>query len=235
MNLKRVTITGADDSVDPMDLVKLSEEFPFVEWGILFGRGQGTSRFPSTEWLYRLATVFPKSMKLSAHLCGRWVRDFVLNSNFSWSREYRSFSSIFQRVQLNFHSQYHRQDINFPFLLEEMARGWSFILQRDGVNDEAARILSYRGLCVPLFDTSGGAGVLPGQWPAAWPKVYCGYAGGLGPENILEQLEKIGSAAGNQPFWVDMERRVRSEDDSQFDLEKVRSVLSQVAEFVKAE
>ena len=31
--LDRVTITGADDSVRPTDLLELSREFPFVEWG----------------------------------------------------------------------------------------------------------------------------------------------------------------------------------------------------------
>ncbi|MHB1675039.1 MAG: hypothetical protein ACYCSP_12405 [Acidobacteriaceae bacterium] len=35
MKLETVTITGADDSTDIVELAELSEEFPFVEWGIL--------------------------------------------------------------------------------------------------------------------------------------------------------------------------------------------------------
>lgn len=35
MPLTRVTITGADDAVEPAELQALSHEFPFVEWGIL--------------------------------------------------------------------------------------------------------------------------------------------------------------------------------------------------------
>ena len=33
-----VTITGADDSIQPSQLLDLQKEFPFVEWGILLSR-----------------------------------------------------------------------------------------------------------------------------------------------------------------------------------------------------
>ena len=39
MKLTRVTITGADDSVEPRALAELSEAFPFVEWGLLMSKG----------------------------------------------------------------------------------------------------------------------------------------------------------------------------------------------------
>ena len=57
MKLDRVTITGADDSVDPLQLRALSLEFPFVEWGILVSHSNTicTSypkpRFPSPKWI----------------------------------------------------------------------------------------------------------------------------------------------------------------------------------------
>jgi hypothetical protein len=51
-----VTITGADDIVDHDDMLKLCEEFPFLEWGILvsFDRA-GTARYPSVPWLIELS------------------------------------------------------------------------------------------------------------------------------------------------------------------------------------
>lgn len=49
-----------------------------------------------------------------------------------------------------------------------------------------------------------------------------GYAGGLGPENINEQLYRISSVAKG-PIWIDMETRVRSQYDLDFD--KVTDVL----------
>ena len=48
--LTTVTITGADDRVDPWELARLSEEFPHVEWGVLISTGRaGTPRYPSTR------------------------------------------------------------------------------------------------------------------------------------------------------------------------------------------
>lgn len=55
-----------------------------------------------------------------------------------------------------------------------------------------------------LFDTSSGFGILPEKWPELLPELYCGYAGGLGPDNLQEQLEKIESVIGDNEIWVDM-------------------------------
>lgn len=243
MILDRVTITGADDSIDPIDLVKLSEEFPFVEWGILFSpRHQGSYRYPSDKWLSEFWKVRKSSMKLSAHLCGRWVRDIVLDADFSWFRDYASISDFFQRVQLNFHGQYHRKSIHLEHNLKAI-NSKQFILQCDAVNDNDILSLANSGACVPLFDVSGGAGKVPEKWPEVWPGIYCGYAGGLGPHNVDSELHRIEGVVSlddrihidfdeevvgpDVRIWIDMEKNVRSEDDSLFDLDKVRDVLVQ--------
>lgn len=225
MLLDRITITGADDSIRPQELVALSEEFPLVEWGILFsGRRQGMPRYPSEDWLKDLRDC-ATTMKLSAHLCGRWVRDFVTEGQFTWVELSMPVSAIFQRVQLNFHGEYHRMSPDLPILLARKKWMFDFILQCDSVNDDVARVLANQGLIQPLFDLSGGAGIVPAEWLDAWPGIYCGYAGGLGPETLPEELPKIAARTKGQPFWIDMERRVRSEDDKVFDLVKVRQVL----------
>ena len=75
--LKIVTVTGADDSVNPVSLLDLSERYPFVEWGILLSKsGVGNSRFPSYEWLEDLGKVnrsvsVGANFKLSAHIYGK--------------------------------------------------------------------------------------------------------------------------------------------------------------------
>lgn len=242
MKLNRVTITGADDSVSPDDLVQLSREFPFVEWGILFSQSsQGRARFPTDEWVAKLvvAGVYG-DMKLCAHLCGGWVRDLVLAGNFTFKKHYPGFFSEIERVQINFHGQFHRACVGFDDILIAHVhppisdRPLQFILQCDGVNDRAVDRLAGLRIAVPLFDQSGGGGILPRVWPLAWPGVYCGYAGGLGPDNVAGQLKHIARAAEGETVWIDMERRVRSVDDSQFDLSKVRAVLEAVAGYVTA-
>jgi phosphoribosylanthranilate isomerase len=96
----------------------------------------------------------------------------------------------------------------------------------DGVNDQLLHWARSQGIdAVPLFDLSGGAGILPEQWPEPIEGVYCGYAGGLSPENVAEQLEKIEAVTPNARIWIDAETHVRSNGDQLFDLEKVRRFL----------
>ena len=205
MKLDRVTITGADDSVKPSELIALSRQFPFVEWGILFGSHPQTPRFPSDKWVVELCerTVPQKrAIRLSAHLCGRWVRDWVGQASPTWRLSYGGF----QRIQFNFHGQFHRAA---PGFLATLTDEKEYIFQVDGVNDHAVEWPRREGVIntVPLFDTSGGAGILPDGWPAP-NGLYCGYAGGLGPDNLKEQIPAIGKAAGDARFWIDMETRV---------------------------
>jgi hypothetical protein len=79
--------------------------------------------------------------------------------------------------------------------------------------------------CSTLFDMSHGAGVLPKEWLVPVDGVRCGYAGGLSPENVVEQIKLIESKVGDYELWIDMETQIRSNADQQFDLAKVVSVL----------
>lgn len=233
MNLDRVTVTGADDSVEPEALVALTEKYPFVEWGILFsGSRQGGPRYPSNAWIDRLANLSLRPPNLCAHLCGKWVRDLVLEGEASWWSKYEPLPTIFNRVQLNFHGQFHKAGKGFPSKLKRLGLIHAFILQHDGVNDETILKLGADLPVAPLFDRSGGAGVLPASWPKPIWK-YQGYAGGLSPENIEDELHRILDAAGESRIWIDVETRVRSNDDSLFDLQKVEVFLKRCQPFVR--
>ena len=74
-----------------------------------------------------------------------------------------------------------------------------------------------------LFDESGGRGKR-GDWPDPWPVLpgmRCGYAGGLGPDNVDEALEFV-ERHPDARIWLDMESGVRTND--WMDLEKVEAV-----------
>jgi tRNA-splicing ligase RtcB len=78
-----------------------------------------------------------------------------------------------------------------------------------------------------LYDLSHGGGVLPEKWdhPLAKTAIPCGFAGGLSPENVASQIAKIQDVMGEADFWIDAETHLRSADDRQFDLAKVRRFL----------
>ncbi len=224
MILDRVTITGADDSIHPQHLLDLSKSYPFVEWAILVSQSsEGHPRFPKSHWIKTLQNLDGiENINLSLHLCGKWVRDLLMGEiTFpDWMLE------KFQRVQLNFHAEKTKCDPERFLEALKVFKGKQIIFQFDdnGGNEHFKAVAnSIDG--APLFDTSGGAGVLPDHWPSM-EQDYCGYAGGLGPDNLEEQIQAIGKAAGTEGhIWIDMETKVRSKDNQFFDLGLVNECL----------
>lgn len=229
--LNKVTITGACDSTDVGEMVELSAEFPFAEWGILLSKNQeGCGRFPSREWMAKFVSAASgKLVPVSAHLCGSWVRELLLGQ-----LDWRDLPIAFEwagRVQINTHAERHMATRAFFDRLGERPK--QFIIQLDGVNDHLYNAALHIGhLNVSgLFDGSHGAGVSPERWPLGNMDGHYGYAGGLGPENVIAEIAKIERVAIGY-FWIDMERKIRSEDDSVLDMAKVRKVLELTAPLV---
>jgi|SRR6185437_10203915 len=237
MKLTKVTITGADDKTDIQQLVDLSFRFSFVEWGILVSKAKtGSRRFPSEDWINAFTVEAAKNnLNVATHICGRWTRELIAGT-LKWY-DLPSCIDVCQRIQINTHADARTAILTRPLAMAEklLEREKIYIFQLDGVNNSLP-------LCFPdprikkagLFDLSGGAGVLPNQWLSPNDAFPCGYAGGLGPENILEQLTKIDAVCPpDYETWVDMERRVRTDDDEELDLARVTSVLEQVAGLIQ--
>lgn len=248
MDLTKVTITGADDHTPVEELAALSLDYGYVEWGILARRSESftrtTPRFPSVYWIQELFTaarivnrLHPRHlpMQLSLHLCGDVLRSMLMGV-WTLPEEYKT---GFQRMQLNFHGEPIRCDVAAFHALLTLMPKVQFIFQVDGGqgSDLLEQLSDYsdrRGRsvdAVSLFDLSHGAGVSPDEWPKP---VYMetadsyephGYAGGLGPHNLQQELQRISDAVGDRqcPVWVDMETHVRSGGD--LDLELVKQAL----------
>lgn len=231
MKVKYITFTGADDLNMPKDLLKISRMYPFVEWGILLSATQeGGLRFPSKQWMDILADLAGDSdMNLSGHLCGRWLRDLLVGA---FTVPHRLGWKAFKRIQLNFHAD--ELSINTP-LFHQLLRGLnkSFIFQVDGRNEVVYRDAIEAGVkAYPFFDLSHGAGVLPASWDVPLDNQFCGYAGGLGPDNLKDQLKTIDKSVGDREIWVDIETQVRSNNGKEFDLDKVMKCIEIVKPYV---
>lgn len=244
--LRQVTITGADDSVSYYRLFEISKQFPFVEWGILLSKNsEGYFRFPSWKWIEGLITEKPASVTISGHLCGSWVRDIVAGGS-EFLNTHRELSHEFARFQLNFHGQVHiapspEKFIDSLVFLTGLNRQ-PVIFQLDGVYSQIyslarGQYARHRGIeALALHDVSGGAGILPEQWPQPMGD-YCGYAGGLSPDNLAEQLKLIQDRIRNKdgslyPIWIDAETHIRSTDNSTFETVKAEAFLGIAEPFV---
>jgi hypothetical protein len=233
MKLTFLTLTGADDNTDPKKMAELSERFPFVEWALLFSQAKaGVSRYPSLDWVENALPIL-SGCNLSAHLCGKWVDD--ANKGRITFLDAESMSGAFGRLQLN------QAKGRLLKVLKGETDFWHCAFDKPiilGGPYQAFNIptdaFMLHGVS-PLFDCSGGMGILASEWPApALDKygkpLFCGYAGGLGPDNIEEELAKIEAVVGDAEIWVDMESKIRNNKD-ELDLEKCEQVLTRAKQW----
>ncbi|HIH2752473.1 TPA: hypothetical protein ACYLN4_008340 [Burkholderia lata] len=230
-SLLRVTFTGADDHTDIEALFELGMRFPGqIEFGILYSLTQmGVGRYPSKEWLNRLCQRLAgrsdkekDGIRFSLHVCGRAVADMVTNRAAPIA-----LLEQFDRVQLNFRSDGYEIDDIRHFVSRMDAIGIEVITQHNSANaDLWSRLVAEKNHAV-LFDESYGRGVECSAWHEPLPDIFCGYAGGLGPDNVYRCLGEIQKAAGRMSYWIDMEGKLRNEHD-QFDLSRVEAVMAEV-------
>lgn len=252
VNLRFLGFCGVDDSVDPREMVALSRKYPTLEWGVLFRPDkEGTPRYASMEWLKRLSCVSARTnIRLAAHLCGHRVDD-LLNGDMNFvSTLFTRYG--FKRFQINA-TKVNGVDTSKlsqqALVLQEIIQAnkhIEFIIQR---NEETQPLwmpliswLEAQGEAERpsnvsfLFDSSCGLGILGTSWPVAPSMgINFGYAGGIGPTNIDEQLNLMARSAPGRVLWVDMESSLRSKKKDEagtdidiFDLDKVKVCIQKV-------
>lgn len=201
----RITVTGADENT-PLDaLADLARD---AEIGLLYTAApEGRNRYPSREWLHRAALLLEGQFAL--HVCGRAARAELLEGGL------RRLTHGAARVQVN-----GRVEPRELASIGARLRGQTVITQHTDAND-GLRIESLDNHAL-LVDQSGGRGVSPDAWLKPRTEKTVGFAGGLGPDNLLSELPRI--AAVTEPgWWVDMEGKLRTND--WFDVEKARCAV----------
>ena len=173
---------------------------------------------------------------LSLHVCGKWARE-VSKGDWSFVHDLTHKSvyvNWFDRVQLNFapYIKYicdadwtNPEKIDFLQGISVAAKTISnvqFIFQMgDFYNRLSYEAQAYGANAVSFLDGSGGQGKLPENWNTSTG--YCGYAGGLSPENLHEQISLIFAASNGNPFWIDVETGVRT--NNLLNMTRVRKFL----------
>jgi hypothetical protein len=205
-----ITFTGADDRTDVDGMIELSAHYP-IEWGILFSPSQQgrSQRFPSGQAQSRFLW---SGLDLAAHLCGAHSRNIMDGRDIESPVDL----GIFKRIQINtFNPDTAR--------INTFRKDWGprCIAQATGKTFPKDTSIDW------LFDVSGGAGAVPEKWPP-YPGRFVGYAGGIGPDNVLQVIDEI---AASGPYWIDMETKVRTNE--WFDLGLCRRVCEAVYGLVR--
>lgn len=181
--------------------------------------------------------------RLSAHLCGKTMRNFMSSmkdevENGEWVTNHglneRHFNHMFRRAQANFNAK--REGFTEEFIAD-VIDAWresmdgEIVTQHNDNNADAWKATQSRigGNHTRkdhhiLIDASGGNGKSPEAWSKPISGMFTGYAGGLGPENLVTQLDAINAQVGDGFTWIDMEGSLRDADDN-FSLSRVEEVM----------
>lgn len=241
--LNKVTITGADNGTNPQEMAEISEDFPFVEWGILVMPNKKhdlPDRFPSKAWInenLRKAWFNCKSLRLSAHLCKDYARQ-ICDGKWDFLDDHLLLWTMVDRIQINLRkivevtpSLIHGVRLTLYHGIHNFnKRQTPVILQTTSFTNDLLLQENFRFNCIQaLFDVSAGNGILPENWPSNDVNFYTGYAGGLTPENLQENLEKM-NAVATKPYWIDVESGVRT--GCCLDMHKVRAFLEIAEKYI---
>lgn len=192
-----LTLTGADQWTDTEALAGQRG----VEFGLLYSRSNTANRYPDYGTLVRLLKQLPNP---ALHVCGSQARDALFQPNF-WELAGRV-----NRIQVN-----GRVTVTELNRLLSLYPAHVIITQHRPGNEPLAASWHQRH-CI-LVDGSGGQGILPDKWEQPDTQRPVGFAGGLTPDNLKEQLSKI-LAVRKHSWWVDMESGLRTDD--RFDVDK---------------
>lgn len=191
-----------------------------LEFAILRSPKAGQSnRYPTRQ----VVEGFHRSVRpdyLAYHLCGGYAR-MVHEERWGELFDIIDFDQV-GRVQVN---------------SVECDANAIVTLQRFAVAIGKPVIMQWRGDTFPLAigidilqDRSGGKGEVPDRWISPDPlckkargDAFIGYAGGLGPDVLRDQLPHIVKAAKGKRFWLDCESGIRTND--WFDISKVEAMI----------
>lgn len=208
-----ITLTGADQRTKVDDLVRLADMG--AEIGILYTWSpDGRNRYPSLSWIIETAEAL--CGRSAIHICGQRARAEVIYS-YPGSAGIGFALECVRRFQVNGKLS--------PLNVRTICHSFPdhVVITQDAAYNRVLRDMDCPNHAL-LVDASGGRGLLPQHWTRPATTKSVGFAGGLGPETLRDELPKIAQAAQGD-WWIDMEGRLRDEDDW-FDIERARSALT---------
>lgn len=236
--VSRVTIVGADDSIPPEELFNITNEFPFVEFGINVAPGPPSPRFPSQRWLDLLAaachrSTANKNIAVAGHISGPWVGE-IFQGKWPYPGPGSDFSSIVSRWQLNTNGIGHQYNIKklVKVLKYQNAVAGEIVFQHDGKNTAAIETCQAEGVRLSLLSRIPNSRGIQAPSPPPHLGGQNGYAGELSSANLESRLRAL-EPFNEGPVWLAVETHMRTDRDKQFSLTRVREFLTIAKAWIK--
>jgi hypothetical protein len=229
-----VTFSGVDETADGERLKEIRSHYFTVEWGVGLAveRQNQAPGFPGVDWICKLAP----ELNLSALISGKSAGTFLKGDDTELMAKYSEVWSMFRRIQIN--SADGIGQVNLPGLTRLIAKNpdKQIVLRIRDRNFEVADALVAEGIsCSALFDESEVQEPAQRKWPKGLKRFAgCGYAGGLGPDNIYKQLTPILNAAQSaERWWVEIDSYLwgKEHDQDAFSLASCKRTIREVDSF----
>lgn len=241
MILNFVTCSGTNEFTDIKDLVALMREFPLGEVAVQVSEKQSPAGGARIEWVRQLVAYTNEhnlSICAALHVNRTWVENLCRGIVVPELQEMLQLRDIyglpfFRRIQLNF--KLGRDDVSencggtLMALQQRIKR--RFILSYNESNAKLIKLLYLKGLRFDcLFDSSFGAGIAPNTRQApVFADILQGYAGGITPDNVCAELDKIYSVVETSPaignIYVDAQKGLEDEQ-THLSLDKCQQYLA---------
>jgi len=193
--LTSLTMTGVDARTDLEDLL------PGPEYAVLYtvepdGRNRYPAKLEVEKILRGLAWL---GHRAAIHVCGLPARRGLLSDRLTELVELVGRIQVNGRVLPDELSDYCEKYPDHTIITQHAESNKS-LLYVDRPNHAV------------LVDGSGGRGLSPAEWASPDTDKAVGFAGGLGPDNLKDEMEKL-STLFRKGWWIDMEKKLRGEDD----------------------
>ena len=238
MNLRFITCSDPRENLSPISVVDLLRSSPLAELGVQAHPSAMMHGKPRYVWLQKVCEIAKDSrmpVNIALHVNYKWCDEICRGvvpqeiKTFLKHKNSYTFQPVVSRIQLNI------GDYTHDFDAEKLARvikGWKkfeVILPYNKYTQPQIEELKKTGAQFSLlFDGSYGAGVAPKDWQApVYSDIAFGYAGGLSPFNVRENLDKIAALVpADYDTWIDAEGRLRDITTGAMDIGLAREYLN---------
>lgn len=250
MKLRYITCSDPREHNTLNEIVELAK-LPHAEIAVQCHPSKMSAGMPRNVWFNDVLRVArnERNMNLAIHINMEWadsicakgvIPDIILN----WMQITRLFNKpIIKRVQLNM-PWATAININ-PDAVAQIIHDFpkhEFIFQYNKNTKDAIEKLHQTGAKFSLlFDASGGKGIAPSAWQKPVYETHpMGYSGGISPENVVDNLEKINCLVPeNQKIWIDAEGKLKSGEKTEtekpkFDVELAKLYVTRANNWQKS-
>jgi len=236
MDIVLVTCVGADDSIDPADLIASAAKFPEMEIGLqVCGQCEAVPGFPSRAWLETFVTLaLDAPIKCVLQVSGDWALGFAHGEPDRWPvsllRKYRPTDgrvtrehAVFQRLQLNVDGVQGGDspfDVTLLAATLEFGHGRRMVLGSDDYNQDLLDKLDQRGAEYDIVERWGR----PRAAYRRRPNHFTSYAGvflPVGGKAAIGAFENVGSSS----IGIEIKDQLRSEDGKSYRLENAVEMI----------